>query len=92
MSSSLIFFGQGGELFMGEDGTAEERLKSLLGDSSDRGGLVRRRIVRRPLSSGYQAQPMVYSEVTLGPCAGQSRKRLRREVWVKAFSIPRIAA
>ncbi|KAL1526314.1 hypothetical protein AB1Y20_015029 [Prymnesium parvum] len=59
--SSLIFFGQGGELFMGEDGTAEERLKSLLGDSSDRAGLARRRIVRRPLS-GYQAQSMLFSE------------------------------
>lgn len=61
-SSSLIFFGQGGELFMGEDGSAEERIKSLLGDSAERGGLVRRRIVRRPLS-GYHAQPMVFSEV-----------------------------
>ena len=61
--SSLIFFGQGGEMFMGEDGAAEERIKSLLGDSgTDRNGLVRRRIVRRPLS-GYQAQPMVFSEV-----------------------------
>lgn len=48
---------------MGEDGTTEERIKSLLGDSSDRGGLVRRRIVRRPLS-GYQAQPIVFSEVS----------------------------
>jgi len=66
MSSSLIFFGQGGELFMGEEPllgeSSADRIKSLLGDSSaDRAGLVRRRIVRRPLS-GYQAQPMVFSE------------------------------
>ena len=60
---SLILFGQGGELFMGEegDGSAEERIRTLLGDGSDR-GLARRRI-RRPLSGGYQSQSgLVFSE------------------------------
>ena len=59
---SLILFGQGGELFMGEegDGSAEERIRTLLGDGSDR-GLARRRI-RRPLSGGYQSQGLVFSE------------------------------
>lgn len=58
-----MFFGQGGELLMGEDSSAEERIKALLGDSV--AGLARRRILRRPLSgsSGYQSQAsMVFSE------------------------------
>lgn len=61
--SSLILFGQGGELFMGDegDGSAEERIRSLLGEGSDR-GLARRRI-RRPLGGSYQSQGgLVFSE------------------------------
>ena len=71
---------------MGEDGSAEERIKSLLGDSSDRGGLVRRRIVRRPLSGGYHAQPMVFSEVS--PLATQAHAGFGRALH-RAVSIDR---
>jgi len=59
----LIFCGQGGELFVGEgDASAEERIKSLLSEG-DR-GLMRRRIVRRPISGGTYAssQPLGLSE------------------------------
>jgi hypothetical protein len=54
-----MLFGQAGELFMGDGpdaSSAEERIKSLLGDASS--GLARRRIVRRP----YQPQPHLFSE------------------------------
>ena len=44
----LFFQGGAGDLFLSEDSSAEERIKSLLGDAADRG---RRRIVRRPLGS-----------------------------------------
>lgn len=58
----LIFYGQSGELFVGEgDASAEERIKSLLSDS-DRGGLMRRRIVRRPLSGAYTSQSLSFAE------------------------------
>ena len=60
---SLILFGNGGELFMGDegDGSAEERIRTLLGDGSDR-GLARRRI-RRPLGGSYQSsQGLVFAE------------------------------
>ena len=62
---SLVLFGQGGgELYMGEEGegggSAEERIRTLLGDGSDR-GLARRRI-RRPLGGGYQSQGLVFSD------------------------------
>ena len=40
----LFFQGGAGDLFLSEDSSAEERIKSLLGDAADRG---RRRIVRR---------------------------------------------
>ena len=62
----LIFYGQSGELFVGEgDASAEERIKSLLSDN-DRGGLMRRRIVRRPLSNGtYTSQSLSFAEVRL---------------------------
>lgn len=64
-----MFFGQGGDSALaymaeGADGVAaaEERLKSYaLGDPGER-GLARRRVVRRPLGSGYQAQAIVLSE------------------------------
>lgn len=54
-----LFHGKADELFVGDgERSAEERLKSLLGES-DRGGLIRRRIVRRPLSSGsYVSQSL----------------------------------
>ena len=60
---SLLLIGQGGELYMGEDGeggSAEERIRTLLGDGADR-GLARRRI-RRPLGGGYAAQGLAFSE------------------------------
>ena len=60
---SLLLIGQGGELYMGEDGeggSAEERIRTLLGDGADR-GLARRRI-RRPLGGGYSAQGLAFSE------------------------------
>jgi len=66
-NDELIFFGQGAELAyaMGEgDASAEERIKSLLGDPGERGlAAARRRVVRRPLGGGgYQAQTIVFSE------------------------------
>lgn len=52
-SESLIFFGSSPAEFayMAEagDASAEERIKSLLGESADRGIAARRRVVRRPL-------------------------------------------
>lgn len=59
----MIFFGQGCELFMNEsgDGTAEERIRALVGDGSER-ALARRRIVRRPLGGSYQTQPLIFGE------------------------------
>lgn len=64
---SLIFFGQGAELAyaMAEGDNAEERaLKAYLGDPSGERGLTaaRRRVVRRPLGSGYPANTIVFSE------------------------------
>ena len=66
MASELIFFGQGGELFMGDssDPSAEERIKSLIGEGSS--GLSRRRLVRRPLGS-YTPQPLVFASEVSGP-------------------------
>ena len=56
----LFFQGGAGDLFLSEDSSAEERIKSLLGDAADRG---RRRIVRRPLGSGgYGSQALVFAE------------------------------
>ena len=59
--SDLIFFGQGefAAFADGSDPSAEERIKSYLDP-----GLVasRRRVVRRPLGSSYQAQTIVFSE------------------------------
>jgi hypothetical protein len=58
---SLVFFGQGefAAFADGSDPSADERIKSYLDPS-----LVaqRRRVVRRPLGSGYQAQTIVFSE------------------------------
>eukprot|EP00310_Coccolithus_braarudii_P017085 CAMPEP_0183335020 /NCGR_PEP_ID=MMETSP0164_2-20130417/3442_1 /TAXON_ID=221442 /ORGANISM="Coccolithus pelagicus ssp braarudi, Strain PLY182g" /LENGTH=178 /DNA_ID=CAMNT_0025504281 /DNA_START=13 /DNA_END=549 /DNA_ORIENTATION=+ len=58
-----VFYGQGhdGELFVGDgDASAEERIKSLLGESSQ---VMRRRIVRRPLSgSSYISPPLGVGE------------------------------
>jgi hypothetical protein len=64
---SLIFFGQGGELaYMAESGeaSAEERIRTLLGEAGERGlAAARRRVMRRPLGSGgYQAQSIIFSE------------------------------
>ena len=49
---------------IGGETSAEERIKSLLGDPSDRGlAAARRRVVRRPFGSGgYQAQAIIFSE------------------------------
>ena len=65
---SLLLIGQGGELYMGEDGeggSAEERIRTLLGDSAGSAGLARRRI-RRPLGGGYAAQGLAFSEREAG--------------------------
>ena len=65
---SLIFFGQGGSDFAMADAdavSAEERIiKNYLGgEPGERGGVSRRRVVRRPLGGGgYQAQTIVFSE------------------------------
>ena len=65
---SLIFFGQGGGDFAMADAetvSAEERIiKNYLGgEPGERGGVSRRRVVRRPLGGGaYQAHTMVFSE------------------------------
>jgi len=60
---SLMLLGQGGELYMGEDGdggSAEERIRTLLGDGA--AGIARRRI-RRPLGGGYAAaQGLAFAE------------------------------
>lgn len=64
LEEQLIFYGGGGEqLFFGGDGTEptspEERIKSLLGE--DR-GLMRRRIVRRPLGGASASQLLSFTE------------------------------
>lgn len=64
-ADELLFFGHGADLLMGDDEqvSAEERIKSYLGEPSDRGVPARRRVIRRPLGGGgYQAQTIVFSE------------------------------
>jgi len=98
-NDELIFFGQGGaELAyaMGEssEASAEERIKSLLGDSGERGlAAARRRVVRRPLG-GYQAQTIVFSErdrdaAPPGLSAGEPLSELLQLAASRKGSLPR---
>ena len=61
---ALVFFGQDSLAYTESgEGSAEERIKAYALGEPERGlAAARRRVVRRPLGSGYQAQAIVFAE------------------------------